>query len=171
MSIAFLDTSAVLCGELEKHKYCYISPITLSELEHIKTSDKPDHTKYLAREAVRTIINNPAIVYATYNQKTVDRLLKKYNFLSNINDHRILCEAVLVAKNHPDEDVIFYTNDAAQYVLGACIRDIKMYYLQQSEQKHDTSFCGWGKYYPNNEEMNHAILNKKWLFIFCKIKI
>jgi len=40
MSAIFLDTSAVLSGGLKQYEKCYISPITLSELEHIKTSDR-----------------------------------------------------------------------------------------------------------------------------------
>ena len=128
MDNVFLDTSAVLAGELKKHKKCFISPITLSELEHIKTSDRPDHIKYLAREAIRDILANPAIVYTTYKQKDVDKLLKKYNFLSNINDHRILCEAILTA-SECDDNVNFVTNDAAQYIFGLRIPKLTSHYL------------------------------------------
>lgn len=36
MVINFLDTSAVLNGGLEIYSPCYVSPITLMELENIK---------------------------------------------------------------------------------------------------------------------------------------
>jgi len=43
----FLDTSAILNGALNSYPKCYISPITLIELEHIKNSkDKSDDVKY-----------------------------------------------------------------------------------------------------------------------------
>ena len=67
MNEVFLDTSAVLSGEISKHEKVYISPLTLSELEHIKTSDRPEYIKYLAREAIREILGNPKIVYTTYS--------------------------------------------------------------------------------------------------------
>ncbi len=57
MSNAFLDTSAVLNGKLKEYPDCYISPITLMELEKIKNSDRNDSIKYLAREAVRDILS------------------------------------------------------------------------------------------------------------------
>lgn len=52
----FLDTSAVLHGGLKKYSHAFISPITLTEIESIKTSNKKDdRIKFLAREAVRII--------------------------------------------------------------------------------------------------------------------
>ena len=98
MAKVFLDTSAVLAGEINNHNRVYLSPITLAELENIKTSDKkPDNIKYLAREAVRDILKSSNVTFTNTNNKKIDKLLKKYNFLSNINDHRILCEAILCA--------------------------------------------------------------------------
>ena len=50
------DTSALLHQEglLEPKKELAISPITITELEHIKTSENySKEMKYLAREAVR----------------------------------------------------------------------------------------------------------------------
>lgn len=42
MAYNFLDTSAVLHGGLKKYPHAYISPITLTELENIKTSNRKD---------------------------------------------------------------------------------------------------------------------------------
>ena len=164
----FLDTSAVLCGAIKSHEKCYISPLTLSELEHIKTSDRPEHIKYLAREAIRDILNNPKIVYTTYNQKEVDKLLKKYNFLSNINDHRILCEAALTANKMEEGYVNFITNDAAQHILGQRMPEIHSTYLGHHADTHSSTFCGWGKYFPNEKEMSLLYTDPQMNVLKCK---
>lgn len=164
----FLDTSAVLCGAIKSHEKCYISPLTLSELEHIKTSDRPEHIKYLAREAIRDILDNPKIVYTTYNQKEVDRLLKKYNFLSNINDHRILCEAALTANKMEEGYINFITNDAAQHILGQRMPEIHSTYLGHHTDTHSSTFCGWGKYFPNEKEMSLLYTDPQMNVLKCK---
>jgi hypothetical protein len=46
------------------------------------------------------------------NNRKIDELLKKYNFLSNINDHRILLSAELFARKNKTE-IIFLTCDAS----------------------------------------------------------
>lgn len=127
MKRIFLDTSAVLTGAIKDNHDIILSPITLSELEHIKTADnKPDNIKYLAREAVRDILQNSYITFTMYDNKKIDHLLKKYNFLSNINDHRILCQAALAANN----DIInFYTNDAAQYLFAKRMKELNPIYI------------------------------------------
>jgi hypothetical protein len=38
-------------------------------------------------------------------------MIKKYSFLSNINDHRIICTAELLAKQQ-GKNIIFMTSDA-----------------------------------------------------------
>ena len=74
------------------------------ELENIKTNSiKSDEIKYLARNAVRDIINSTDIHTEIISQREIDRLLKKYNFLSNINDHRIICEAEILARQEEAE--------------------------------------------------------------------
>ena len=45
----------------------------------------------------------------------IDKMLKKYSFLNDINDHRILCAAELYALEH-NHDIIFLTSDALQYL-------------------------------------------------------
>ena len=164
----FLDTSAVLAGELKNHDLCYISPITLSELEHIKTSERSDYIKYHAREAVRDILQGANIVYTTCNQREVDKLLKKYNFLSNINDHRLICEAVLTARDEGYDTITFITNDAAQSVLAQRVPVINAYYLENREEQ-DHSFCGWTKYYPNDEDMSILYSDPTQNVLNCKI--
>jgi predicted subunit of tRNA(5-methylaminomethyl-2-thiouridylate) methyltransferase len=64
MACHFLDTSAILNGALKHFNNIYISPLAITELEHIKTSyNKDDKVKFLARQAVREIITNNNIEY------------------------------------------------------------------------------------------------------------
>ena len=94
------DTSALLHQHniLEPDAIIGISPLTLSELEHIKTSTNEDaEIKYLAREAIRNIISTDRFETTLVDNKRIDKMLKKYPFLSNINDHRIICAAEITA--------------------------------------------------------------------------
>ena len=92
------DTSALLHWNLGETSVG-ISPLTLAELEHIKTNERESQdTKYQAREAILKIINTNAFIPVLVSNTKIDRLLKKYNFLSNINDHRILLAAEITAK-------------------------------------------------------------------------
>lgn len=167
MNKVFLDTSAVLSGALKDDNYFYISPITLAELEHIKTAEnKPDNIKYLAREAIRDILSAKNITFTTYDSRKVNKLLKKYNFLSDINDHHILCEAALSAERG---QIDFQTNDAAQYIFATRIKELNPIYLANKIFNNQYSFCGWGKYYPNEEEMTMLYSDPKINILHCKI--
>lgn len=146
----FLDTSAVLNGGLHLFENIYISPIVLTELENIKTSNsKPDHIKYLARQAVRDIISSTTISCTMIPQKKIDKLLKTYNFLTNISDHRMLCEAIALSE---EQTVKFITSDGALYLFAQQIPTIKAVYLVEEEKKVE-EYNGWNKYYPTEEEM------------------
>ena len=146
----FLDTSAVLNGGLDLFENIYISPIVLMELENIKNSfSKSDHIKYLARQAVREIISSNTINYSMIPQKQIDRLLKKYDFLSDINDHRMLCEAIALSEEHP---VKFITSDGALYLFAQQMPTLHAIYLAEEEKKVE-EYNGWKKYYPTEEEM------------------
>jgi len=66
-------------------------------LECIKNSDKEEGVKYRAREAVRSILTNNNLEVIMSDNRKIDKMLKKFSFLSNIPDHRILCAAELYA--------------------------------------------------------------------------
>lgn len=90
----------------------------LSELEHIKNSfNKDEAVKYKTRKAIRDIIDSNNISYTFYPQKKIDHLIKKYNFLTNINDHYILCEAELLGIE-VKHSVTFITCDGALYLFA-----------------------------------------------------
>ena len=150
------DTSALLHQEglIDPQINIAISTITIQELEHIKENNVNDKIKYKAREAVRSILTtNKFDVVLTDNNK-IDKMLKKYPFLSNIPDHRILCAAELYAIEH-GHDMIFMTSDALQYLFALHMPHLDAVYPMGTEQidKHNEEWAGWGKYYPNEKEM------------------
>ena len=170
MFVNFLDTSAVLYGELKNNfEKTYISPITLMELENIKTNNKNEEVKYRAREAVRDIIGFNNIYIETPSQHAVEKILKKHSFLSDINDHHIICEASLLAKT-TGYQVIFTTCDAAQSLFARRIGNLKVNYIDKNTNiNKDVDYCGWGKYYPTEDEMVLLYSNPKMNVLNCKI--
>lgn len=167
MMINFLDTSAVLHkGSLKQFKNIYISPITLMELENIKTNSiKSDEIKYLARNAVRDIINSTDIHTEIISQREIDRLLKKYNFLSNINDHRIICEAEILARQ---EEVQFVTADGAQYLFASKLPHLTVLFYHETHIIED-EYCGWSRHYLDDNKMNLLYSDPKMNILNCKI--
>lgn len=166
MAYNFLDTSAVLHGGLKKYQHAFISPITLTELENIKTSNKKDdQIKYLAREAIRTITTN-SVSYEIQSQKLINKLLKQFDFLSDINDHRILCEAELLGRKH-GEMVLFLTSDASQYLFATQMPHLYAQLLNESIIEKE-EYNGWSKHFLSEKQLerlysepNSNILNIK----------
>lgn len=149
--INFLDTSAVLNGAIGVFDNIYISPLVLTELENIKNSNRDEHVKYLARLAVRNILTSHKIKYCIAPQNKIERILKKYNFLSNINDHRLLCESFWLHKE-TDEELNFITSDGALALFARQIPGINWMFWENGRQERE-EYCGWGRYYPNEEQM------------------
>jgi len=149
--ISFLDTSAILNGGLNLFENIYISPLTITELENIKTANyKDEKIKYLARQAVRDILLATNISYSMVSQHKIDKLLKKFDFLSNINDHRLLCEALILAEEQP---VKFVTGDGTLYLFAEQFPQLKVIYLAEQEEKQVDEYKGWEKYTPNEEQL------------------
>ena len=113
------DTSALLHQPLiDSQVKIAISSITLQELEHIKNNDKEStQTKYKAREIVRSILTSDKFEVILTDNKKIDKMLNKYRFLNNINDHRILCAAEIYAIE-TGQNIIFLTNDSLQYLFA-----------------------------------------------------
>lgn len=109
----FADTSALLhqAGLIDPNVDIAISPVTVTELEYIKEHEEDRGIRHMAREAVRCIMTGRKLHVLTPNNKKIDKLLKKYNFLSNINDHRILLAAELMGIEE-DRSIIFLTSDS-----------------------------------------------------------
>lgn len=159
------DTSAILHQNLGEAQVA-ISPLTLSELEHIKTNEKDPDIKYKAREAVRKIISTDQFSVIITDNKKIDKLLKKYTFLSDINDHRILLAAELAAIEQ-NKDIVFLTSDAAQYTFSLQLPHLMGVYTP-SQTQEKSLWCGWGKYYPNAEEMSLLYTDPTMNVLKCK---
>lgn len=113
----FLDTSAILNGALNYYKHVYISPITLIELEKIKNaSDKNEEIKYKARHATKDICGSLFIQITSFPQSKINKIIKKNNFLLDINDHHILAAAELLGIQN--DEIVFVTSDYAQYLFA-----------------------------------------------------
>lgn len=168
----FADTSYILHGAAEGH--IAISPLTLCELEHIKGNEhESSEIKFLAREAIRKIMEGSKYEVVLDNNKKIDKLLKKYNFLSNINDHRIILAAEIFAQEE-NKDIIFLTCDAAQYQFALQMPHLMTTYAP-ARQAPTEEWCGWAKYYPNEQEMSMLYTDSKMNILkaktneFCKI--
>lgn len=147
------DTSAVLrWSDLPQVKTVGISPLTLSELEHIKSSKEDDKLKYDARKAIRAILQSNPFTTIFTDEHQIDKTLNKYNFLSNINDHRILCAAELTAIKQ-NRDIIFLTYDIAQYLFALQLPHLVPAYLSLDKINTDDEWNGWKKYYPSEKDM------------------
>ena len=166
------DTSALLHqkGLLDPDINIAISPITLQELEYIKEHEQDDKVKYLAREAVRAILTTQKFEVVPTDNRKIDRMIKKYNFLSNINDHRIICAAELYAIEQ-GYDIIFTTSDALQYLFALHMPHLNPVYPMgtEIEDKQKGTWAGWGKYYPNEKEMTLLYSDPKINSLQCKV--
>ena len=166
------DTSALLhqAGLLEPQKELVISPLTIAELEHIKTSDNySKDMKYLAREVVRRIMTENNFEIIMSNNKEVDKILKKYPFLSDINDHRILCEAELYGRER-NRTIMFLTSDALQYLFACELPHLEAIYPMGDELvlRREDEWAGWGKYFPTEQEMALLYADPKVNTLHCK---
>lgn len=165
------DTSALLhqAGLIDPKVDIAISTITIQELEHIKNNDKDDKIKYKAREAVRSILTTGKFETVMTDNKKIDKMLKKYSFLSDIPDHRILCAAEIYAIEHNIE-VIFMTSDALQYLFALQMPHLDAVYPMGTEQaeKRDEEWAGWGKYYPSETDMALMYADPKMNILKCR---
>ena len=165
------DTSALLHQSLINTQVkIAISPITLQELEQIKSNSDNDQLRYTAREAVRAILTSNQFEVVMGNNHKVDKMLKKYPHLSNINDHRILCEAELYAIEN-DIQLIFLTSDALQYLFASQMPHLDAAYPMGTEManKREEEWSGWGKYYPSESEMTMLYADPKINTLKCKV--
>lgn len=146
----FADTSALLNGCASKYDEIWISPLTVAELEGIKTSsEKSEHIKSLARQTVRDILFNEKYKTWYFSEREIDKYIKKHHILSNINDHRIIACAALLQKFFND-DINFITSDGAQY-LAAWNVNIHATFFEPQEK--EVEYCGWKKVEPTEEEL------------------
>lgn len=164
-NINFLDTSAVLAGAYTKYQNVYISALVLSELENIKNSNKPEHIKYLARQAARDILNFRSIIKVIPDNKKIEKSLKKFPFLTNIIDHRLICEAFLLTKTNT---VNFITKDTCQFLLAKQINNLTVTLIKDN-QVEDYEYNGWIKVFPSEQQFIELYSDLTKNIFNCKI--
>ena len=165
--INFLDTSAVLEGAYTKYSNVYISLLVLMELENIKSSNKPEHIKYLARKATRDILAFRSITKPVPNNAKLNKILKKFSFLLPITDHKLLCEAYLIAKKSK-EPVCFITCDSTQFLFARAMPKL-VTSLYKNEEEVVEDYNGWNKYYPDEETLARLYSDMSQNILGCKI--
>lgn len=170
MITRWADTSALLHqdGLINPQADLTISTITIKELEHIKNGND-DKVKFKAREAVRSILTSSKFNVVLSDNKKIDKMLKKYSFLSDIPDHRILCAAEIEAIEQ-NKNIIFLTSDALQYLFAMHMPHLEAVYPMGTElvEKYEEDWAGWGKYYPTEKEMALLYADPKINSLRCK---
>ena len=166
--INFLDTSAILAGAMDSFFNIYTSPLVLTELENIKTEkNKDDNIKYSARKIVHDIIENEQINITDFSQKEIDREMKRHPSFLNINDHRILCDCILLSKKIK-QPVHFITSDGILYLFAKNINNIFATFFVSKDQEFLGQYCGWKKYDINTEDISEIYSNPTNNILNCK---
>lgn len=147
--IYYIDTSAILNGALSlyPHYYIYLSPIVLMELENLKTNGN-EHIRALAQKAIKKIADSEIVVTAL-SQRKIKHIFNKNNFLMDINDHKILCEAVILEENNSVE---FITSDYAQLLFARRLK-LKTIYFSPEEKQLTTEYYGWRDFTPTEDQL------------------
>ena len=152
MVIDYFDTSAILANGKLLNKESYVSHFVVSELEEIKnSSSKDEQVKAHARAATRALIAN--LQCRTYNLdlQKIERIRKSRKWLPDNMDGRIIAEAILLQKM-TGANICFWTADY-NMKLFAEAEDFYINFVSQECILNKEPWCGWGKYYPNTDEM------------------
>lgn len=170
MVIHFLDTSCILNGGLHNYYHAYVSPLTLMELEEIKSANNKSETiKFMARQAIRDIISSQEIQYSFISREQVNKVIKKFDFLPDNHDAQILAEAEWLGRNSC-ESIHFVTSDGAQYLFAQQMPHIVAEYYSNNDIQdvNESEYCGWSKHYPDEEQLNMLYSDRKMNILNCK---
>ena len=118
-----------------------ISSITLEELENIKTSGNKDpDVKYAARKVLTDMDEHyGAFEIVLYNDNYGDMMMRDGIGLSN--DAKIIACARHFAAKHPQDEVIFVTNDLI------CRHIASMYFVTEKVIEEDYDYDGYKEVY------------------------
>lgn len=118
-----------------------ISSITLEELENIKTSGNKDpDVKYAARKVLTDMDEHyGAFEIVLYNDSFGDMMMRDGISLSN--DAKIIACARHFAAKHPQDEVIFVTNDLI------CRHIASMYFITEKVIEEDYDYNGYKEVY------------------------
>ena len=124
-----------------------ISSITLEELENIKTSGNKDpDVKYAARKVLTDMDEHyGAFEIVLYNDSYGDMMMRDGFSLSN--DAKIIACARHFAAKHPQDEVIFVTNDLI------CRHIASMYFITEKVIEEDYDYDGYKEVYLDEDEL------------------
>lgn len=151
MVIDYFDTSAIIAkgGIVDD---CYVSHFVISELEEIKNSSTKDESvKAKARQATRALITSQTCKTCNFDLQKIERIRKKHKWLPDNMDGRIIAEAILL-RDQTKANICFWTADY-NMKLFAQAEDFYINFVTQDCIFNKEPWCGWGKYYPNEEDM------------------
>lgn len=151
MVIDYFDTSAIIAngGIVDD---CYVSHFVISELEEIKNSSTKDESvKAKARQATRALITSQTCKTCNFDLQKIERIRKKHKWLPDNMDGRIIAEAILL-REQTNANICFWTADY-NMKLFAQAEDFYIHFVTQDCIFNKEPWCGWGKYYPNEEDM------------------
>lgn len=151
MVIDYFDTSAIIAkgGIIDD---CYVSHFVISELEEIKNSSTKDESvKAKARQATRALITSQTCKTCNFDLQKIERIRKKHKWLPDNMDGRIIAEAILL-REQTKANICFWTADY-NMKLFAQAEDFYINFVTQDCIFNKEPWCGWGKYYPNEEDM------------------
>ena len=158
MVIDYFDTSAILANGKLLDKESYVSHFVISELEEIKNSStKDEQLKARARQATRALIANPQNRTYNLDLQKIERIRKNRKWLPDNTDGRIIAEAILLQQK-TGAQICFWTADY-NMKLFAEAENFYIHLVTQEDIFDKESWCGWGKYFPNMEEMTSLYSN------------
>ena len=149
----YFDTSSLLllADSLFETEYdfdIYITSITLSELEHIKTSiNKDQSVKYASRQLLHKLDTNLNKWHCLPYTTQCAAILENFKYEST-NDTKILATAYLHANAHQEDIPCFVTNDLALKMLAR-----PMFDNIDSIMVAEDEYTGYKELYLNEEEM------------------
>ena len=150
MKFKFYDTCSLLeqAGNLftSDDFTLVISSITLEELEHIKSSNSKDpDVKFAARRVLAALEEH-------YEEYIIQLHEKGFDARQN-NDLKIIEGAQIFEAAHPDDEVIFVSNDLL------CRHMASMFLETEKVKEDDYDYDGYKEVYLDEDEMNEFYSN------------
>lgn len=121
-----------------------ISSISLEELENIKTSARKDtDVKYAARRVLRDLEDH----YGAFEIVLYDEAYADKDEINITNDFKIIATARQFAAAHPEDEVIFVSNDLL------CRHLASLYLPVEKVEEEDYEYDGYKEVYLDENEM------------------
>ena len=131
-----------------------ITSITLEELEHIKTaSNKDADIKFAARKVLNDLdAHYGSFEIVLYNDIYGEKMLK--DGLSLTNDSKIIACARHFAATHPEDEVIFVTNDLI------CRHIASMFFTVEKIEEEEYDYDGYKEVFLDEDGMTEFYTNQ-----------